>query len=68
MIGTGGRYIGAFPLDTREYGARMRDYRRTINGSFDDDNPGRLNTKVIGGADATIAIDETGKITGKNPH
>ncbi|MFT3902192.1 MAG: arylsulfatase [Niabella sp.] len=59
--------IGAFPLDTREYGARMRAYRRTINGSFDEDNLGGWSTKITGDADATIAIDETGKITGKKP-
>jgi len=56
--------IGAFPLDTREYDARMRAYRRTINGNFDD-NLGGWNIKITGDAKATVVIDETGKITGK---
>ncbi|MFT4092730.1 MAG: arylsulfatase [Niabella sp.] len=56
--------IGAFPLDTREYGARMQAYRRVINGSFDEDNLGGWNVKVADDADATIKADETAKITG----
>lgn len=56
--------IGAFPLDTRGYGVRINTYRRAINGNFDD-NLGGWNTNVADEADATIVIDETGKITGK---
>src|SRR5690606_37448921 len=56
--------IGAFPLDTREYNVRMRAYRRSVNGSFDD-NLGGWNIKVADEATAKIGIDESGKITGK---
>lgn len=56
--------INAYPLDTREYNVRMRAYRRVINGSFDD-NLGGWNTRVAENAGATIAVDETGRITGK---
>lgn len=55
--------IGAFPLDTRNYGLRARTYRRMINGRFDD-NLGGWRTRIGADADATISIDTTGKLTG----
>ncbi|GAB3020205.1 hypothetical protein GCM10027051_26760 [Niabella terrae] len=55
--------IGAFPLDTREYNVRMRDYKRRINGSFDD-NLGGWNIHIADQAQARIGIDEKGMITG----
>ncbi len=56
--------IQAYPLDTREYNVRMRAYRRTINGSFDD-NLGGWNTRVADNVSASIGIDESGRISGK---
>lgn len=56
--------IGAFPLDTRAYGARMEAYRKTVNGTFDD-NLGGWNIKQ-NSADGTVQVDTTGQIGGKN--
>ncbi|GGG86144.1 hypothetical protein GCM10007415_19530 [Parapedobacter pyrenivorans] len=53
--------IGAFPLDTRNYGLRAQTYRRVINGGFDDNLGG---WKTPAGAGATVSIDTTGKLTG----
>ncbi|MBE7178028.1 MAG: hypothetical protein INR69_16615 [Mucilaginibacter polytrichastri] len=53
-----------FPLDTREYGARMQAYRRSINGTFDD-NLGGWTIRKNGSVDAEIRIDTTAKMTGK---
>lgn len=53
--------IGAFPLDTRNYGLRAQTYRRVINGGFDDNLGG---WKTPANADATVSIDTTGKLTG----
>src|SRR3546814_8511150 len=53
--------INAFPLDTREYGARMQAYRRQVNGNFDD-NLGGWN--VRDGA-FQVSVDTTGKLSGK---
>lgn len=60
---TWGEQVGVFPLDTREYGERARVYRRTINGSFDD-NLGGWRVNVGPDADATFTIDTTGRLTG----
>lgn len=57
--------IGAFPLDTRNYGVRMRSYRRSINGSFDD-KLGGWNIKQNNAVSANIGIDTTGQLSGKN--
>lgn len=56
--------IGAFPLDTREYGVRMQAYRRKINGSFDD-NLGGWNIKKTPNVQGEVVIDTTGILTGK---
>lgn len=56
--------VGAFPLDTREYNARMRAYRRVINGDFND-NLGGWNTRITEDTDARFEMDDSGKITGK---
>lgn len=53
--------IKVFPLDTREYGARMQAYRRSVNGNFDD-NLGGWNIPGTGGA---VTVDTTGKLSGK---
>ena len=58
--------IGAFPLDTRNYGARMDAYKRKINGSFEEDNLGGWNVKINPSVSADITIDTTGRISGKN--
>lgn len=55
--------INAFPFDTREYGARMQAYRRNVNGSFDD-NLGGWNVKLANDANASVTIDNKGKING----
>lgn len=55
--------IQAFPLDTREYGARMQAYRRFVNGQFDD-NLGGWNIKNE--IQANITVDSSGSMTGKN--
>ncbi len=57
--------IGAFPLDTREYGVRIQAYRRNINGSFDD-NLGGWNVRKAPNVEAGIVIDSTRQLTGKN--
>jgi arylsulfatase A-like enzyme len=56
--------VGVFPIDTRDYGARSRDYKRQINGEFDMDfgdwdivNPGNR---------VDFSIDRTSKISGTN--
>src|SRR5690606_16095689 len=61
---TWGTQIGVFPLDTRNYGLRRQTYQRVINGGFDD-NLGGWKTRVGADTDATIAIDTTGKLSGK---
>lgn len=57
--------IGAFPLDTREYGARMQEYKKNVNGSFDD-NLGGWNIKKAASVEAEVVIDSTSQLTGKN--
>ncbi|MEJ7691494.1 sulfatase-like hydrolase/transferase, partial [Daejeonella sp.] len=57
--------IGAFPLDTRNYGARMDAYKRIINGTFEEDNLGGWNVKTNAGVKGNISIDENSKISGK---
>lgn len=56
--------VGALPLDTREYGLRAREYRKQVNGGFDD---------LLGGWQVTahepigmIAVDSSARISGKN--
>ncbi|MBZ4188020.1 arylsulfatase [Niabella beijingensis] len=56
--------IGAFPLDTREYGARMQAYRRNINGRFDD-NLGGWNIHCAEDMKGSITVDDKSRITGK---
>jgi arylsulfatase A-like enzyme len=56
--------INAFPLDTREYNVRMQAYKRTINGTFDD-NLGGWNIRKAANVDAEIVVDTTGQLTGK---
>ncbi|SDE04898.1 arylsulfatase [Niabella drilacis] len=58
------RKIGAFPLDTREYGVRMQAYRRNINGDFDD-NLGGWNIHRAEGMKGSIIVDENSRISGK---
>jgi arylsulfatase A-like enzyme len=57
--------IGAFPLDTRNYNVRMQAYRRTINGSFDDDLGG-WNIRKSAGTDGSVEVDHSGQISGRN--
>jgi arylsulfatase len=56
--------IGALPVDTRDYGQRQRDYKRVVNGEFDDNFGG---WDIVNNADveATFVIDESGVISGK---
>ncbi|MCD2423037.1 arylsulfatase [Niabella pedocola] len=58
------RKIGAFPLDTREYGVRMQAYRRNINGNFDD-NLGGWNVHQAAAMNGSIRIDDHSRISGK---
>lgn len=58
------RDVGAFPLDTREYGERMQAFRRNVNGSFDD-NLGGWNIRKTPDVDGEIAVDATAQVTGK---
>lgn len=60
-----GERVKVFPMDTREYGERMRQYRRTINGDFDD-LLGGWNIRKKPGVQAIAGIDTTGKMNGKN--
>ncbi|HXH98840.1 MAG TPA: arylsulfatase [Sphingobacteriaceae bacterium] len=57
--------IGAFPLDTRNYGARMDAYKKVINGSFEEDNLGGWSIKMNPSVKAAITIDTTGTMGGK---
>ncbi len=59
-----GEEVGVFPLDTRNYGRRGQDYRRHINGDFND-NLGGWNVNIGTDANATVSIDTTGKLTGQ---
>ncbi|RQP18240.1 MAG: arylsulfatase [Parapedobacter sp.] len=59
-----GEEVGVFPLDTRNYGKRGQDYRRHINGDFND-NLGGWTVYIGDDADATISIDTIGKLTGQ---
>lgn len=56
--------IGAFPLDTREYNERIQAYKRTVNGSFND-NLGGWTVKKGNEVQADIDVDTTGQLTGK---
>jgi arylsulfatase A-like enzyme len=62
---TWAKKIGAFPLDTRKYGVRMEFYRRSINGSFDD-NLGGWNVKQAKTVKGNVEIDTTGQLGGRN--
>lgn len=53
--------INVFPLDTREYGARMQAYRRSVNGSFDDN----LGGWQVPEGQFVVSVDTTGKLSGK---
>ncbi|MDF3076993.1 MAG: sulfatase [Sphingobacteriaceae bacterium] len=57
--------VGAFPLDTREYGARIEAYKKQINGSFDD-KLGGWTVKKSPGVEGDIVEDESGQMTGRN--
>lgn len=57
--------VGAFPLDTREYSFRAREYRKKVNGSFDD-LLGGWNINVSDSSTGSITIDSSGRISGKN--
>ncbi len=58
--------IGAFPMDTRNYGARIDAYKRQVNGNFEEDLLGGWNVKKAPAVKAEVAVDHTGKINGKN--
>ncbi|MGJ7033162.1 arylsulfatase [Niabella hirudinis] len=58
------RRIGAFPLDTREYGVRMQAYRRNINGNFED-NLGGWNIHQADEMKGTVVIDANSRISGR---
>lgn len=51
------------PMDTREYGARAREYRRHINGGFDL-LFGGWNVKTQPGKNITFRVDSSGKLGG----
>ncbi|MEJ2883638.1 arylsulfatase [Pedobacter sp. GR22-6] len=57
--------IGVFPMNTRGYGARIQQYRRTVNGNFDD-LLGGWNINKAEGVQASAEVDTTGVMTGKN--
>lgn len=59
-----GKKVSVFPLDTRDYGVRQREYKRKINGAFDD-NLAEWNITRNPNVEANISIDTTSKITGK---
>ncbi|WP_066839290.1 sulfatase-like hydrolase/transferase [Rufibacter ruber] len=58
--------IGAFPLDTREYNVRMEHYRRKLNSTFEEDLLGGWRVNQNKAVSATLEIDPTGQLTGKN--
>lgn len=56
--------VDVFPLDTRFYGERQRDYKRNcINGEFQD-NFGGWERSSGGGADIRFSIDTVSTISG----
>ncbi|KAA8482844.1 arylsulfatase [Arcticibacter tournemirensis] len=59
------RSINAFPLDTREYNIRAQEYRKQVNGSFDD-NLGGWTVKKNQALRGSIDVDTTSQISGKN--
>ena len=56
--------IDALPLDTRDYGQRQRDYKRIINGEFDD-NFGGWDLICHPDANVDFVIDKMNVISGK---
>ncbi|WP_053093799.1 arylsulfatase [Rufibacter radiotolerans] len=56
--------IGALPMDTRKYNVRAEDFKKNINGSFDD-LLGGWNVREVNKV-GSIEIDNTGQLTGKN--
>ncbi len=58
------KQVGAFPLDTREYGERIQAFRRKVNGSFND-NLGGWNIRKAPGVEGEITIDATAPLTGR---
>ena len=56
--------IGVLPVDTRNYGARAREYKRNrINGEFDE-NYGDWNIYTSGEADIRYSLDTVNTISG----
>jgi arylsulfatase len=60
-----GEKVKVFPMDTREYNVRMADYKRQLNGDFNDNLAG-WNVKKSGATEADVKVDNSGKLDGKN--
>ncbi|OAQ40352.1 sulfatase [Pedobacter psychrophilus] len=59
-----GEEVKVFPMDTREYNVRMADYKRELNGDFND-NLGGWNLKKSNAVTADVKIDNSGKLNGQ---
>lgn len=55
--------VKVYPMDTREYGHRAREYQRQINGEFDELMAG---WEFTGRDNVNFSIDTTGQISGAN--
>ena len=60
-----GERVKVFPMDTREYNVRMADYKRQLNGDFND-NLGGWNVKKSKATEAAIEVDTSGKLDGNS--
>ncbi|UAY56895.1 arylsulfatase [Arachidicoccus terrestris] len=60
-----GERVKVFPMDTRPYGVRKQAYQRIINGNFDD-LLGGWKVRKKAGVEATVMIDTSGSMTGRN--
>ena len=60
-----GQRVDIFPMNTEGYGARIQQYNRSINGSFDD-LLGGWKVKKDASVQASAEIDTGNVMTGKN--
>jgi len=60
-----GKRVEVFPMNTKEYGARIQQYKRSINGGFDD-LLGGWNVNKANDVQASVEIDTNNAMTGKN--
>lgn len=57
--------IGAFPLDTRNYGLRAQSYRKKVNGSFEEDKLGGWAIRESDQLKGSVRLDSSSVLTGQ---